>query len=102
MNGLVQFSWDYNPFGESPLCEFFFEPDKIDDIYPEGEVPTPQMNLDIGKDYLVTDVPHWFLVLVSALSGALPCLRCRFSLRTLLIATTIIGLALGLIIATTR
>jgi hypothetical protein len=48
--------------------------------------------------------PQWFPVALAAMLGTLPWIRRpkRFSLRTLLIATTIIGLLLGLIIATTR
>jgi hypothetical protein len=45
---------------------------------------------------------YWFLVVISGIFAALPWLRWHFSLRTLLIAITIIGLVLGLIIATTR
>ena len=48
-------------------------------------------------------VSHWLLLLVAATLAALPWTKwhCRFSLRTLLIATTLIGLILGTIIATT-
>ena len=44
-----------------------------------------------------TDVPHWMLFVLIALCGAIPWLRSRFSLRTLLIATTLVGVGLGLI-----
>ena len=45
-------------------------------------------------------VPHWFLVLQFASAGALPRLQGfqRFSLRTLLIATTLVAVVLGLIV----
>ena len=45
-------------------------------------------------------VPHWFLILLSALLAYVPWLRfwsTRFSLRTLLIVTTLIAVGLGLI-----
>jgi hypothetical protein len=44
--------------------------------------------------------PHWFLVLLFAAFGAAPWIRWskRFSLRTLLIATTLIAVVLGLIV----
>jgi hypothetical protein len=45
------------------------------------------------------NMPYWFLVLVFA---ALPWLRWRFSLRTLLIATTLIAAGLGLAVYVTR
>jgi hypothetical protein len=43
-------------------------------------------------------VPHWFLVLLPATLGVAPWLRWskRFSLRTLLIATTLVAVVLGL------
>jgi hypothetical protein len=44
-------------------------------------------------------VPHWFLLLLAAAVAVAPWLR--FSLRTLLIATTLVALVLG-IIAVTR
>jgi hypothetical protein len=48
--------------------------------------------------------PHWFLVIISVALTAVPWLRWkrRFSLRTLLVATTVVALALGLIIYATR
>ena len=45
--------------------------------------------------------PHWFLVMDAALLALLPWvrhLRWRFSLRTLLIATTLVAVVLGLIV----
>jgi hypothetical protein len=49
------------------------------------------------------DVPHWFCMLAVILVGAAPWwLSWRFSLRTLLISITLVALALGTIIATTR
>jgi hypothetical protein len=46
-------------------------------------------------------VPHWFTILLSAFLAIAPWLRWRFSLRTLLIATTIIAVVLGLIVWST-
>lgn len=43
-------------------------------------------------------VPIWFLFMLVASSGALPWLRWRFSLRTLLIATTLVAVVLGLVV----
>ena len=40
--------------------------------------------------------PHWLLVILSAVLTALPWLPFRFSLRTMLIATTLIAVVLGL------
>jgi hypothetical protein len=40
-------------------------------------------------------VPHWVIVIVTASMMAAPWLRWRFSLRTLLIATTLVAVVLG-------
>jgi len=45
-------------------------------------------------------LPHWFLIALSATFAAVPWIRqlkLRFSLRTLLVATTLIAVVLGLI-----
>lgn len=44
--------------------------------------------------------PHWFFVMLLAMAANLPWIRRRFSLRTLLITTTLVAVALGLIVAT--
>lgn len=41
-------------------------------------------------------IPYWSLVLTAIVLSGVPWLRYRFSLRTLLIATTLIAIALGL------
>ena len=43
-------------------------------------------------------VPYWSLVSLSAVFASLPWLRWRFSLRTLLIATTLAALLLGAVV----
>jgi hypothetical protein len=43
-------------------------------------------------------VPSWFLVASTAAFAIVPWLRWRFSLRTLLIATTLVAVLLGLIV----
>jgi hypothetical protein len=54
---------------------------------------------NVGKSNLRTSIPHWFPpVLVLALATA-PWLRWRFSLRTMLIATTLVAVVLGLVAA---
>jgi hypothetical protein len=42
-------------------------------------------------------LPHWFVALLFAALAALPWIRPTFSLRTLLIATTLIAVLLGLV-----
>ena len=43
-------------------------------------------------------LPHWFLILLFVAHAAFPWIRWRFSLRTLLIATTLVAVVLGLIV----
>jgi hypothetical protein len=50
----------------------------------------------------VVYVPHWFAVLLVAASATLPWISWRFSLRTLLIATTLIAVVLGLAVWATK
>jgi len=51
---------------------------------------------------LSVDVPDWFLVLLSASLAAVPWLRWRFSLSTLLIAMTAVAVVLGFIVWSVR
>jgi hypothetical protein len=44
-------------------------------------------------------VPYWPLVSLSVVFAAIPWLRWRYSLRTLLIATTLVAIVLGLVVA---
>jgi hypothetical protein len=46
--------------------------------------------------------PHWIVVIVSGAVAIMPWLRWRFSLRTLLIATTVVAVVLGLIVYVSR
>jgi hypothetical protein len=43
-------------------------------------------------------LPFWFLVLFAATMAGIPWLRWRFSLRTLLIATALVAVGLGVVI----
>jgi hypothetical protein len=47
-------------------------------------------------------LPFWFLILASMIVGTVPWLRWRYSLRTLLIATTLLAMLLGLAVWATR
>ena len=47
-------------------------------------------------------LPYWFLTLLSSSLAAVPWWPCRFSLRTLLIATTLVAVALGIIVWASR
>ena len=47
--------------------------------------------------YLAVKAPFWFAVAVAAVVAAVPWLPSRFSLRTLLIATMLVAVGMGLI-----
>jgi hypothetical protein len=55
----------------------------------------PTRNFEFTKHGL--KIPIWFLSLVAAASAAVPWLSWRYSLRTLLIATTLVAVVLGTI-----
>jgi hypothetical protein len=62
------------------------------------QVPTRAHNFGLSTDRF--QLPHWSVVCLVLLGAtiALPWIRWRFSLRTLLIATTLIAVGLGLIV----
>lgn len=69
--------------------------------------PTPPpKTLDGNQQLFFGDasvrIPIWCLAAVGAAAAIAPWLSWRFSLRTLLIATTVVALALGLIVYATR
>jgi hypothetical protein len=55
-----------------------------------------------GSDSWHLTVPDWAFVLLTIALAAAPWLRWRFSLRTLLIATTLVAVVLGLIVWVSR
>jgi hypothetical protein len=59
---------------------------------------------DPGTFQFIQTVPHWFPLLLVAAVGCLPWIHWskRFSLRTLLIATTLIAAVLGLVVYASR
>jgi len=54
----------------------------------------------LDEPYILT--PYWLLITCVAALAVLPWMRWRFSLRTLLIATTLVAVVLGLIVWTIR
>jgi hypothetical protein len=71
----------------------------------DEEFPTPSLlgfHFQRAQQESTVHVPYWFPVLITGALTLLPWIRWRFSLKTLLIAATVIALALGLIFATTR
>ncbi len=65
--------------------------------YQKAEIIAGFGKLKDDDDSLVM-LPHWFAVVAMATLGISPLLPWRFSLRTLLIATTLVAVGLGLIV----
>ncbi len=59
-----------------------------------------QLELDLWKRPKV--IPHWLLMLTTAAFAPAPWLRWRFSLRTLLIATTLVAVGMRLVMYLVR
>ena len=55
-----------------------------------------------GLNNLTVFTPHWALVMFFAMLVALPWIPYRFSLRTLLIATTLVAIGMGAVIYLSR
>jgi hypothetical protein len=55
--------------------------------------------IEYGSNNIFAGVPHWFAIGVAAIAAAAPWIRWspRFSLRTLLIATTLLAIGLCLV-----
>lgn len=76
--------------------------------FPYGEYPpphspiwgffSPYIRVDDGVIDASVILPTWFAITVTASFAAFPWLSFRFSLRALLIATTLVAMALGLIV----
>jgi hypothetical protein len=65
--------------------------------YPRAWHPYPSteiLGFRFGKFFVA--MPHWFPAAAAVTVAAVPWLRWRFSLRTLLIATTLVAVVLGL------
>jgi hypothetical protein len=58
--------------------------------------------LILRDDYNHTYVPHWYAIFAFGTLASIPWLRWRFSLRTLLIAMTLVAAVLGLIVWASR
>jgi ABC-type maltose transport system permease subunit len=76
-----------------PLWAWVVEPNR----HPVKYVPWFEVSYRTNSCEIYT--PTWLLVILTASVAAVPWKRWRFTLRTLLIATTLIAVVLGLIVA---
>ena len=85
--GISLHSWEWRPKPAARFFPFFDKSPGFDIFW-------------LGVDSWSLLVPHWFLVLLFATTGILSIKWSRrFSLRTLLIATTLIAVGLGIVVA---
>jgi hypothetical protein len=76
-------------------------------ISKNASVPSPQYNATSSSGIPIPDgvgphIPLWCFAAVTSTLTVLPWFRFRFSLRTLLIATTLVAVGLGLIVFVVR
>jgi hypothetical protein len=84
-----------------------FFPASVPDSFDGKLITWPRLNLNLGvrppgitHDELI--VPYWLPVALTAALASAPWVRWRFSLRTLLIATSLLALLLGLVVYASR
>jgi hypothetical protein len=68
----------------------------------KSDLPERYLGLDSFKDRVNVVVPHWLTVLLFTALAVAPWLSWRCSLRTLLIATTLVAVALTAIVYASR
>jgi hypothetical protein len=81
---------------------------KVDEGWSLQSLPPEEINLPyttlgfaeymVDSDLYRLRLKYWFLIVAALAFAAAPWLRCRFSLRTLLIATTLVAVVLGLVV----
>jgi hypothetical protein len=62
----------------------------------EDEYAVKGFRLRLSQRSCIADLPYWSIAIALGTAALLPWLTVRFSLRTLLIATTLVALVLGL------
>jgi hypothetical protein len=72
-------------------------------LHPPGVEPLPfRFGGDFSRVAGGIMFPHWFAVVITVILAAAPWMRWRYSLRTLLIAMTLLAALLGAIVLTAR
>jgi hypothetical protein len=106
-NMLGSIGIDYFP-DPSPFATREWERSRssVDEIRPSPPGPTfLGFYVEVSPIQREFVAPHWFLVLITVALAAFPWIRqlgWRFSLRTLLIATSLIAVVLGLVVIMRR
>jgi hypothetical protein len=86
----------YSGFKTEPIIGEVHEMFTSGPSFHYGKVVRP------GVTLRAVQLPHWFLVVLTAAFTVIRWMKWRFSLRTLLIATTLVAVALGAIVLAAR
>ena len=94
--------WLHNPSLPAAISSV-----SLDDLQIDITAAFDLLSFDLQYDSagILVKLPHWTLALMTAVCGAAPWIRqlkWRFSLRTLLIATTLVAVVLTLIMVAVR
>lgn len=76
---------------------WFFHSREVSDEWPEWFIDRPSWTYILSQSTFELASPHWFPITIFATIAALPWIKWRFSLRTLLIVVTLFALLFGAI-----
>jgi hypothetical protein len=91
-SGRLSLQSQYQPFADVGPIDWEYE------AYPPTFHEAPGFWFVWHDNEWSAVIPHWFAMLFTLVLGVLPWLRWRFSLRSLLVATTLVSVLLGLIV----
>ena len=84
---------------QSDILQFFLAEECAPGFTSKSELLFPEISVFQKDDGLILlAVPNWQLVALSVSVATVPWLRWRFSLRTLLIATAVVAVGLGMVV----
>ena len=96
--------WMWPEYGVLPVKLDVVPADRYVDVLTRLKItrPTGVFGFAIGHRVPGVCISHWFAVALAMVFAAVPWILWRFSLRTLLIATTLVAVVLGLIVYAVR
>jgi hypothetical protein len=98
-SGRLQVDWSFTPFGIGPPGAWYVQNNDMADMVEGREyqgVGIWGFGIKHFEEGTNANIPHWFAAVMCC--GIATCSWFRFSLRTLLLATTLVGVVLGLIV----
>ena len=98
VHGVVILDTFSERYGKQRLTSWHVYSSKLTPDIAENFVGQPTFRISLSKFVSEILFPHWVCVSIAGVLAALPWLPRRFSLRTLLIATTLVAVVLGIIV----